>query len=136
MKMLCVKCDEQMAFKDAEGDSDGSAGLVFVCKKCGNSFAMLINQMEAQLVKSLGVQVGGRKEPQSPMETIKASLVTGDGGKPGEIVWEKDAEERLKNAPLFVRPMARKGIERYAAEKGITTITTAVMDEARKLHGM
>jgi hypothetical protein len=136
MKLLCVKCDEQMEFKDAEGDSDGSAGLVFACKKCGASFAMLINQMEAQLVKSLGVQVGGRKEPAKPMEMINDSLVTGEPRKPGVISWEKDAEDRLKNVPMFVRPMVRKRIEQMAADRGLSSITAALMDEAKKNSGM
>jgi hypothetical protein len=136
MKLLCVKCDEQMTFKDAEGDADGSAGLVFVCKKCGNSFAMLINQMEAQLVKSLGVQVGGRKEPAQPMEVLKDSLMTGEEKKPGVITWEAEAEARLKNVPVFVRPMVRKRIENMAAEKGLSSVTTSVMDEAKKNSGM
>ncbi len=136
MKMLCVKCDEPMEFKDAEGDSDGSAGLVFVCKKCGNSFAMLINQMEAQLVKSLGVQVGGRKAPARPMEVIKDALRTGETPKPGAITWEPAAEERLKNIPGFVRPMVRKRIEGLAAERGLSSVTTDLMDEAKKNSGM
>lgn len=137
MKLLCVKCDEAMKFKDAEGDStDGSSGLVFVCNKCGNSFAMLINQMEAQLVKSLGVQVGGRKEPAQPMEMIKEALVTGEAQKPGSVSWDGDAEERLKKVPMFVRPMVRKGIERYAADNGLSRITTDVMDKAKQKSGM
>jgi hypothetical protein len=136
MKMLCVKCDQGMSLKDSESGGDGTAGLVFVCQKCGASFAMLINPMEAQLVKSLGVQVGGRKEPAKPMEMIKDSLLAGDSSVAGTIAWDKEAEERLKNVPAFVRPMVRGGIEKFASGKGITRITTSVMDEAKKLSGM
>ncbi len=136
MKMLCVKCDEPMAFKDAEDGGDSTAGLIFACGKCGNSFAMLINQMEAQLVRSLGVHVGGRKEAAKPMEVIKDTLLTGDTQKPASILWDKEAEERLQKVPVFVRPMVRKGIENYAVNNGHSKITTEVMNYAKKQSGM
>ena len=34
------------------------------------------------------------------------------------IIWTKEAEESLKNAPRMVRPLARKTIEKHAKEKG------------------
>ncbi|HET7341112.1 MAG TPA: PCP reductase family protein [Methylomirabilota bacterium] len=38
--------------------------------------------------------------------------------------------------PSFIRPMARRSIERFAQERGHATITEAVMDEARSVFGM
>ena len=55
----------------------------------------------------------------------------------GEMVWSKEAEARLDNIPSFIRPMAKKEIERIAKEKGMTEITDALMEETKsKFIGM
>jgi hypothetical protein len=46
--------------------------------------------------------------------------------------WSREAEQRLENIPDFIRPMARKEIERIARERGLATITAQVMDEAKE----
>jgi hypothetical protein len=51
---------------------------------------------------------------------------------PNGIAWTKDAEQRLDNIPDFIRPMARREIERIAKERGLTQITAQVMDEAKE----
>jgi len=48
------------------------------------------------------------------------------------MTWSKDAEERLKNIPDFIQPMARKEIERLAKERGATTVSADLMDEAKE----
>ena len=50
---------------------------------------------------------------------------------PNGIAWTREAEQRLENIPDFIRPMARKEIERLAKEQGVATITAQVMDEAK-----
>ena len=37
---------------------------------------MLTNAMETQMVRSLGVKIGGRKVPAAPMEMVRSSLQT------------------------------------------------------------
>jgi proto-chlorophyllide reductase subunit len=49
------------------------------------------------------------------------------------ITWSREAEQRLENIPDFIRPMARKEIERVAKERGVATITAQVMDEAKDM---
>lgn len=46
--------------------------------------------------------------------------------------WSAEAEERLKNIPDFIQPMARKEIERLAQERGATTVSAELMDEAKE----
>ena len=46
--------------------------------------------------------------------------------------WTKEAEDRLKNIPDFIQPMARKEIERLAKERGATTVSAELMDEAKE----
>jgi hypothetical protein len=48
------------------------------------------------------------------------------------VAWTPEAEKRLENIPDFIRPMARREIERLAQERGATTITAQVMDEAKE----
>lgn len=47
------------------------------------------------------------------------------------MTWSKEAEERLKNIPDFIQPMARKEIERLAKERGATIVSAELMDEAK-----
>ena len=55
---------------------------------------------------------------------------------PAGIVWTDEAETRITRIPEFIRPMARRAIERYAEGKGYTAITETVMEEARGMFGM
>lgn len=135
MKFLCLRCDEPMSIGEVEGSDDNSVGITFVCKKCSNRFAMFTNPMETQLVRGLGVHIGGRSIPAKPMEVIKDTLVTKEDTE-DTLVWDSAANARLNNVPPFVRDMARSAIERYAREKGYKDITIEVMDEARKVYGM
>ncbi|ALA56778.1 PCP reductase family protein [Nitrospira moscoviensis] len=50
---------------------------------------------------------------------------------PNGMTWSREAEQRLENIPDFIRPMARKEIERLAKERGLATITAQVMDDAK-----
>lgn len=48
------------------------------------------------------------------------------------IEWTVAAEARLKEIPFFVRPAARKKIENFAKELGITQITVEVYEQAKQ----
>lgn len=162
----------------SEGPDEGSLTVTFRCPRCERRVAMLTNPFETQLVKSLGVKVGGRTEPATPFEHLRSSMaqqradafegtrpdeaLTTSGQTPGrpapsgegpgcpfanmvasqetersgEIGWSPEAEVRVERIPSFIRPMARKAIERYAEGKGYRVITEAVMDEARTALGM
>jgi len=54
----------------------------------------------------------------------------------GSLTWTPEASARLERIPAFVRPMARRVVERYARENGQTTITPTVVDEARHRFGL
>lgn len=47
------------------------------------------------------------------------------------IPWAPAAEKRLENIPDFIRPMARREIERIAQERGAALVTESLMDEAK-----
>ena len=50
---------------------------------------------------------------------------------PNGMSWTPEAQQRLDTIPDFIRPMARKEIERLAQERGVVTITAQVMDDAK-----
>jgi DNA-directed RNA polymerase subunit RPC12/RpoP len=167
MKFLCLDCDEAMKLHSTAGPDEGSLTVTFRCPECGFRVAMLTNPFETQMVRSLGVKVGGRTVPAEPFENLRSTMAgarpdafeaTGDGSgttsgcpfaaglggsaevTPTEttsiVTWEMSAEARLANIPSFIRPMAKRSIERFAEGKGYATITEAVMDEARAVFGM
>jgi hypothetical protein len=161
MKFLCLDCDAPMKLHSTEGPDAGSLTVVFRCPECEFRVAMLTNPFETQMVKSLGVQVGGRTTPAAPFEHLRSSMANTDpdafegateaategpgcpfaamvneGAAPARVPWTAEAEARVERIPAFIRPMARRAIERFAEEHGHTSITEAVMDEARSTFGM
>ncbi|MDB9515070.1 PCP reductase family protein [Kamptonema animale CS-326] len=48
------------------------------------------------------------------------------------LEWTAEAEARLKEIPFFVRPAARKKIEKFAQELGITQINVEVYEQAKQ----
>lgn len=166
MKFLCMECDEPMRLDKSEGPEEGSLTVTFGCPRCGRRVAMLTNPFETQLIRSLGVKVGGRAEPAAPFEHLRSSLAhqraeafeqtenAPEAGRSGpgcpfagmiadqeaaaerSMAWSAEAQARVERIPSFIRPMAKKAIERYAEGKGYRTVTEAVMDEARAALGM
>jgi hypothetical protein len=49
--------------------------------------------------------------------------------------WTTEAEAKLKEIPFFVRPAARKKIEKLAQEMGATEITLEIYDQAKSKFG-
>jgi hypothetical protein len=49
--------------------------------------------------------------------------------------WTDAAEKRLKEIPFFVRPAARKKIEKFAQDQGLSEIDEAVYDAAKAQFG-
>src|SRR5437868_950428 len=142
MKFLCLDCDEPMKLHSTTGPDEGSLNVTFRCPECGFRVAMLTNPFETQMVKSLGVKVGGASEPAQPFQHITSSMAgartdafegdvpstteaTGRGCPFGAMIndaagetvpivtWSPEAAERVERIPSFIRPMARKAIERF-----------------------
>lgn len=49
--------------------------------------------------------------------------------------WTTEAEARLKEIPFFVRPAARKKIEKFAQAAGTAQITVEVYEQAKQQFG-
>ncbi len=74
MKFLCIACDAAMRLQSTAGPDEGSLTVTFACPDCGHRVAMLTNPWETQLVRTLGVKVGGRTTEPVPYEHVRASL--------------------------------------------------------------
>ena len=68
-----------------------------------------------------------------PAFNSQAEPVFDDGHKP---VWTREAEDRVKKVPFFVRSMVKGAIERFAVNNGCREITPELMMKARKKYGM
>lgn len=51
------------------------------------------------------------------------------------VQWTASAEALLKEIPFFVRPAARKKIEKYARDRGLESITDEVYKQAKAQFG-
>jgi Proto-chlorophyllide reductase 57 kD subunit len=63
---------------------------------------------------------------------ITPAVMEASKNAPTGMAWAPEAEQRLENIPSFVRPMARKEIERIARDRGLASVTAALMDEAKE----
>jgi hypothetical protein len=169
MKFLCIACDQAMRLSGTAGPDEGSLTVTFACPACGHRVAMLTNPWETQMVRTLGVKVGGAQaEAPAPFAAVRATLAhqrepvagsaaavaadapAADGpgcpfaamvggasaGAAPAVAWTAEAAGRLERIPVFIRPMARQAIERFAQERGYATVTDEVMDQARDFMGM
>ncbi len=82
----------------------------------------------------MGIESYARRKGYSKITPEVMDLSKTD---PGEMSWSKEAEDRLENIPSFIRPMAKKEIERMAKERGQTQVSESLMEEAKsKFIGM
>lgn len=143
MKFLCVLCDQPMKLVEMAPPDRGALSIVYECPECAHRVAMLTNPLETQVVTSLGVQIGPgqgdiSKCPFSGMvqEMTGGTTAAGTPAEKPAVTWTTAALERLQRIPDFVRPMARTGIEKYAADQGLAEIDEAVLDTAKDFFGM
>ncbi len=159
MKFLCVGCDEAMSLAETRGPDRGSMTVIFGCPVCGRQTAMLTNASETQVVRSLGVKIGGQSVSTEPMEGIRTGLAASSVGASGPAVeggaskcpftgmvneafgrsgmpWTEGARQRMENIPASARGMVMQSVERYAEAEGLAEVTEAVLDRARSGMGM
>ena len=146
MKFRCVQCDEPMPLARNGAAEQGGRAVVFACPGCGWEVAMLANAAETAVASSFGLTIGDGTDAasgaldaaaaggQCPFTGVAAEADTATAAD--APAWTQEAEAVMGRVPDFVRPMARRTIERYAQGLGHTTITEAVVQEARAQVGM
>ncbi|ODS31688.1 MAG: putative universal stress protein, partial [Candidatus Scalindua rubra] len=132
MKFICEKCDIPFDFEMKENLSKESMKVTFCCTGCDARFSMVTNPGETHLLYSLGVNIGGKEKAGTSKITQTAPKgKEAEGEREETPIWTPEAEERLNNVPSFVRPMAKRSVEKLAKERGCRVIDAALMDEAR-----
>ena len=132
MKFICEKCNIPFDFEMKENLSKESMKVTFCCKGCDARFSMVTNPEETHLLHSLGVNIEGKEKAET--SKITQTAPKGEEAKREKeeaVIWAPEAKERLDNVPSFVRPMAKKAVEKLAKEKGCVVIDAALMNEAR-----
>ena len=135
MKFLCVPCDKAMTLEQTTRSDAGSVSLVYACPDCGYEFAMLTNAMETRMVSSLGVQIGAEGEAgesKCPFTGMVRELDRAEASDEAGVAWTAGAEARMEALPEFVRPMVRRGIEKFARDQGLARVDEDVLEQARK----
>ncbi len=51
-----------------------------------------------------------------------------------EVPWTPEAELRLARVPLFVRNVVRSAVEAFALKRGVSPVTSELMDEVRRVR--
>jgi radical SAM protein with 4Fe4S-binding SPASM domain len=64
------------------------------------------------------------------LQILRPALQYGESAAPG-LVWEAEAEQRIKRVPAFVRGMVVRAVEEHCRKAGLTTVTAAALDEIR-----
>lgn len=136
MKLLCVDCDEAMSLVEARGPDEGSMTVVFDCGTCGKQTAMLTNAMETQVVRSLGVNIGGQPASHEPMEMVRGNLndqrdEMDDPPKP-----QPTDEPREKGESDAACPFTDMVEEAFAAQEEQLTWTAAAEKRLEKIPSM
>jgi light-independent protochlorophyllide reductase subunit B len=66
-------------------------------------------------------------ERKLPAELLEAAALPAAGG----TVWAGDAEKELGKIPFFVRGKVRRNTEKFASERGVSTITLETLYDAK-----
>jgi hypothetical protein len=83
------------------------------------------------MVKS-GIEAYAQKQGY---QVITSKVVEESKNDQAGFEWTPGAAQKLENIPGFVRPLAKKEIERMAMEKGVTKISEDLIDEVKNRFG-
>jgi light-independent protochlorophyllide reductase subunit B len=75
----------------------------------------------------------GALQPAAP-EPVGAAVTAASPGSL-EPQWSEEATKELKKIPFFVRGKARGNTEKYARERGLTTISVGTLYDAKAHYG-
>jgi light-independent protochlorophyllide reductase subunit B len=70
-----------------------------------------------------------------PLAALPDAAAASSADEAGPATWSADAQKELQKIPFFVRGKARRNTERYAAERGVHTITVETLYDAKAHFG-
>jgi hypothetical protein len=118
----------EMGLTKSGSQTESSAGSGFTWTSDAKERLERLPSFVKPMVQS-SVEAYARKHGYT---TITLQVMDDSKNDSNGVAWTKEAEQRLDNIPDFIRPMARREIERLAKERGDTTITAQVMDEVKE----
>ena len=62
---------------------------------------------------------------------VLATPATTAPAQPATLAWTADAEQELRKIPFFVRGKAKRNTEKYASERGMTSISIETLYDAK-----
>lgn len=68
---------------------------------------------------------------RSKNERVVTTALMAQARQGGAVAWDPEAEQRLANVPGPVRAMAKVELERTAADRGLSQVTVALMEEVK-----
>lgn len=92
------------------------------------ALAMVTTEPTERPKSGAPVEVQPREEATEPGSASRSKTEAA-------CAWHPDAEKELKKVPFFVRGMARRNTERFARERGLTTITLETLYDAKAHYG-
>lgn len=107
--------------------------------------AMINSAREGGMAPNYVPDDSGNKNSQSnshgmdEAQELKSAMgfATSDTAAPTEeVTWTAQAMVRLQNIPEFIRPVAKKGIEKFALGKGTNTVDEGILDQAKDHFNM
>ena len=94
-----------------------------------------MSSLTRQRVEALARRLGLPTVTLDLVETKYRQWAEGSAQAVDEMTWTEEARRRTERIPPFVRGMVVKAVEAYAASKGLTEITPAILDEAKGSWG-
>ena len=82
-----------------------------------------------------GSHLGKTHMPAAAEAAAAEPVLASPPSQPGPTAWDAVAEQELRKIPFFVRGKARRNTERFALERGITTITLDTLYDAKAHFG-
>jgi light-independent protochlorophyllide reductase subunit B len=93
---------------------------------------------DAKLPAAADTVPAGAPAPESRAAAVAAAPVQESAPREAtdaNIPWSADAEKELRKIPFFVRGKARRNTERFAHERGVSTITLETLYDAKAHFG-
>ena len=69
-----------------------------------------------------------------PSHHAHSAVEVPEAAPAADVIWQEEAERELKKVPFFVRGKARRNTERFATDKGLSTISVETLYEAKAYH--
>lgn len=112
----------------------GECEFSYLCSGCrARSFILTGDYLQEDSLCNYQPKGGVKVEEKTIIE--KGGIVYGlkdNGSDSHKIKWTKDAEERIKRVPFFVRSFVKKKIENRAIEMNEKVINPEIMDKIKK----